>query len=76
MVSAMIFPYNPSWDLLLIHCSPGRWVATQELKLLIAYVTINYDIEPMEKRLQNVVFGEDTWPSHSARIRVRRRKQP
>ncbi|KAK0516828.1 hypothetical protein JMJ35_001431 [Cladonia borealis] len=56
------------------HACPGRWLVAQMLKLLIAYITLHYDIQPLEKRPLNTVFGDTNIPSISATIRVRRRK--
>ena len=55
--------------------SPGRWFAVHVLKLMIAYITINYDIEPVEKLSKNIKFGDANYPSFATQIRVRRRKQ-
>lgn len=57
-----------------IHPSPGRWLVAQILKLLIAYITLHYDIQPLEERPLNTIFGDTNIPSMSATIRVRRRK--
>ena len=54
--------------------SPGRWLVAQILKLLVAYITLHYDIQPLEERPLNTVFGDTNIPSMSAKIRVRRRK--
>ena len=59
---------------MLTRGSAGRWFATQQLKLLIAYVTLNYDIEPTQRR-RYFVFGDNTWLDRSLCIRVRRRKR-
>ena len=54
--------------------SPGRWLVSQILKLLMAYITLHYDIQPLEERPLNTVFGDTNIPNVSATIRVRRRK--
>ena len=54
--------------------SPGRWFAAHLLKLLVAYTTLNYEIQPIAKRPQNTVFGDSIVPSWGRRIKVRRRK--
>lgn len=54
--------------------SPGRWLVSQILKLLISYITLHYDIQPLKERPLNTVFGDTNIPSISATIRVRRRK--
>lgn len=61
--------------LLLTSPSPGRWLVSQTLKLLIAYITLNYDIQPLDKRPPNTVFADTNIPSFSTRIKVRRMKQ-
>lgn len=56
------------------HACPGRWFAEQFLKLLIAYITIHYDIEPLAERPKSNVFGDANVPSLTTSLRVRRRK--
>ena len=55
--------------------SPGRWFVVHQLKLLLAYVAVNYDVQPLEKRPLNRIFGESIVPSQSGTISVRRRKR-
>ncbi|KAL2038268.1 hypothetical protein N7G274_008917 [Stereocaulon virgatum] len=57
------------------HSCPGRWLVSQTLKLLIAYITLNYDVQLLDKRPLNTVFADTNIPSRSARISVRRRKR-
>ena len=59
---------------MLTMSSPGRWLVSQMLKLLLAYITLNYDVNPFDKRPANTVFGDTNIPPMSARIKVRRRK--
>lgn len=54
--------------------SPGRWFANQVLTLLIAYVTVHYEIEPIGERPGSTVFGDLSVPTLSKTMRVRRRK--
>ena len=54
--------------------SPGRWFATHLLKMLLAYITLNYDMEALNKRPLNEYYGDFDIPSQSATIKVRRRK--
>lgn len=61
-------------DLLTI-ASPGRWFAAHQLKLLLAYIALKYDMKPLAKRPLNRVFGDSLVPSQTATITVRRRKQ-
>lgn len=65
-----------SWvfGVMLICGSPGRWFAIQVLSLLIAYVAVHYDVEPIGKRPVGMVFGDANVPSMSTTMRVRRRK--
>ena len=59
---------------LITTSSPGRWLVSQILKLLMAYITLHYDIQPLDKRPPNTVFADTNIPNISATIRVRRRK--
>jgi cytochrome P450 len=54
---------------------PGRWFAIRLLKLMIAYITVHYDIKPLAHRPQSFSFGDANIPSFSTKITVRRRKQ-
>ncbi|KAL8751073.1 MAG: hypothetical protein Q9184_006186 [Pyrenodesmia sp. 2 TL-2023] len=57
------------------HACPGRWFAVQLLKILLAHITLNYDIDCTGPRLKTRVIGDAALPPTSATIRVRRRKQ-
>ena len=58
----------------LTSCSPGRWFVSQQLKLLIAYTALHYDIQPLEgKRPQSRVLGDSMVPPQNTVIKVRRR---
>ena len=72
--SAEFIPHHAFLRHVLTTCSPGRWLVSQILKLLIAYITLHYDIQPLKERPLNTVFGDTNIPSISATIRVRRRK--
>lgn len=54
--------------------SPGRWLVAHQLKLMLAYVTLNYDIQYIAQRPVNRVFGDSIIPSPTATMMVRRRK--
>ncbi|KAK4694552.1 hypothetical protein P7C71_g3051, partial [Lecanoromycetidae sp. Uapishka_2] len=56
------------------HSCPGRWYAAMLMKLVVAYIVINYDIQPLKERPHNWVFGDSMIPSRTATIKVRRRK--
>jgi hypothetical protein len=54
--------------------SPGRFLVSHELKMLLAYVTMHYEIEPLQERPVNSWVGPNILPPMKATIRVRRRK--
>ncbi|KAL8826944.1 MAG: hypothetical protein Q9170_007211, partial [Blastenia crenularia] len=56
------------------HACPGRWFAVQLLKILLADLTMNYDIEPTGPQPKTKVIGDAALPPTSATIRVRKRK--
>jgi cytochrome P450 len=56
------------------HACPGRFFAATEMKLLLAYIVMNYDIKSMETRPPNEFMGGNVLPPMKANIRVRRRK--
>ena len=56
------------------HSCPGRFFAQQELKLLLSYLVMNYEVEQLEERPENVGIGGSGMPPGSSMIRVRRRK--
>ena len=55
--------------------SPGRWLVAHQLKLMLAYVTLNYDIKHINERPVNRVFGDSIIQPHTATMIVRRRKK-
>ncbi len=56
------------------HACPGRFFAANELKLLLAYVVLNYDIEPLVERPKGSWVANVSLPPMKAAIQVRRRK--
>ncbi|KAH9884927.1 cytochrome P450 [Cubamyces lactineus] len=58
------------------HACPGRFFAANELKIMLAYLVLNYDIKFEEegKRPPNIRFGPANLPSHSAVVLFRKRK--
>ena len=56
--------------------SPGRFFAANELKIMLAYLVLNYDIKFEEegKRPANIRFGPADLPSHSAQVLFRKRR--
>ncbi|SCV51656.1 uncharacterized protein FFB14_12125 [Fusarium fujikuroi] len=55
------------------YACPGRFFLTMELKLILAYVIMNYDVEPMAKRPSNYWVGGLILPLRDTKIKVRRR---
>jgi cytochrome P450 len=58
------------------HACPGRFFASAELKLLLAYILMNYDIEALDKRPENMIIGLNQGPPMTATVKVRRRTSP
>ncbi|KAI0967433.1 cytochrome P450 [Xylaria arbuscula] len=58
------------------HACPGRFFAAQEIKLILAYLLLNYDIKLREgeARPKPVVFMMTKSPSQTAEVLFRRRK--
>ena len=54
--------------------SPGRWSAVQNLQLMIAYITLNYEIQPIAKGPESVVLGDANVTSMSNCIKIGRRR--
>lgn len=63
------------FELWLIHGSPGRFFVTQELKMIIAHLLLNYDFKPLAERPKKlwVVRFQVPLPAH---IEFRRRTEP
>jgi cytochrome P450 len=56
------------------HACPGRFFAAAEMKLLLAYIIMNYDVKPFETRPPNVFMSGTILPPMKAGICVKRRK--
>jgi cytochrome P450 len=56
------------------HACPGRFFASHEIKLMLAYIVQNYDIKPMAERIPSYRFLEVAIPPPWATIQIRRRK--
>jgi hypothetical protein len=54
--------------------SPGRFFAAQQLKLVLAYIAMNYEIEPIAQRPANHWFVGSSGPPLETTIRIRRRE--
>ncbi|KAI1279365.1 cytochrome P450 [Xylaria sp. FL0933] len=55
--------------------SPGRWFAVLMLKMMMAYIILNYDIESTGPIPPTRAIGDAALPPRSSTIRIRRRKQ-
>jgi hypothetical protein len=54
---------------------PGRFLATQEVKMFMAYVLLNYEIEPLRQaRLDNQWYGDIVAVPMQAKMTIKRRK--
>ena len=56
------------------HACPGRFFVAFELKMLLAYMVMNYEVEPLPSRPPNTWFGQTNLPPLKASIKVRRRE--
>ena len=57
--------------------SPGRFFAANELKTMMAFLVLNYDVRFAEegKRPANIRFGPADLPSHNAKVMFRKRQR-
>ncbi|KAH8686129.1 cytochrome P450 [Tricladium varicosporioides] len=55
------------------HACPGRFFAAQEMKLLLAYIILNYDIKPLAERPPNQIIAGSILPPMKATMSIRRR---
>ena len=56
------------------HACPGRFFVSLEMKMLLAYMVMNYEIQPLKSRPVNVRFGGTSVPPMKAAIKVRRKE--
>ncbi|KAH9901838.1 cytochrome P450 [Xylariomycetidae sp. FL2044] len=56
------------------HACPGRFFASSELKLMLAYILLHYDFQIQPDRPANPWFGMNRIPPMKATIKVRRRE--
>ncbi|KAI0800573.1 cytochrome P450 [Fomes fomentarius] len=58
------------------HACPGRFFAANELKAMLAYIVVNYDLQlPNEgPRPENIYFGANVIPNPSGEVMFRKRK--
>ncbi|KAH0564835.1 hypothetical protein GP486_001771 [Trichoglossum hirsutum] len=55
------------------HACPGRFFAAHQLKLTLAHIMLNYDIEPLAERPENKWLVSSIGPPMKSTIRVKRR---
>ncbi|KIL61367.1 hypothetical protein M378DRAFT_82564 [Amanita muscaria Koide BX008] len=57
------------------HACPGRFFAANELKVMLAHVLLNYDVQVASGggRPANRVFGQKTMPDPTAQVMFRKR---
>ncbi len=55
------------------HACPGRFFAANELKLLLAYMVLNYDFEMLPARTESKWIGSTLVPPMKATVKIRRR---
>ncbi|KZW03552.1 cytochrome P450 [Exidia glandulosa HHB12029] len=55
------------------HACPGRFFVAHELKMILAYLVLNYDVKPLPERPATKWIGLNTIPATDARIEVKRR---
>jgi cytochrome P450 len=55
------------------HACPGRWVAVQMMKLAMAHVLMNYDIQPLSERPKSQTVLNVLLPPTKATITIRHR---
>lgn len=55
------------------HACPGRFFATQELKLMLAYLVMHYDVEPLPERPQYTFMNGSSIPPANALLEVKLR---
>ncbi|MCJ1435851.1 hypothetical protein MMC27_005227 [Xylographa pallens] len=56
------------------HACPGRFFAASQLKLALAYIVLNYDVEPIPVREPHLWFVNSIAPPMKATLRIKRRK--
>ncbi|KAF3006872.1 hypothetical protein E8E13_010910 [Curvularia kusanoi] len=56
------------------HGCPGRFFAANEMKLLLAYIALKYDIEPLKSRPEPIAYGSTLTPNPNVLIKIKRKK--
>lgn len=58
------------------HACPGRFFVAIELKLILAHLLLEYDVEPLKVRPQNKWLGGMVLPPMKATMKIKRREVP
>ncbi|SMR46288.1 unnamed protein product [Zymoseptoria tritici ST99CH_1E4] len=56
------------------HACPGRFFVQHELKMVVAYVVMNYEVEVLPERPKSMWLGTSITPDAKKALRVRRRE--
>lgn len=56
------------------HACPGRFFAVDLIKVVLNYVLMNYEVQPLEERPENIWIEYNVIPSPPAKLSVKRRK--
>lgn len=56
------------------HACPGRFFAVAQLKLILGYMMMNYEVEMLEERPADIYIGVAKLPPLGSKIRIRRRQ--
>jgi hypothetical protein len=54
--------------------SPGLFFAANQLKLIVANLLLEYEVQPLPFRLANTPLGDLMIPSIKARMMIRKRR--
>lgn len=58
------------------HACPGRFFASNMLKITLAYILLTYNITPLDERPKNDMFSVAILPSAKGRVEFTRRETP
>lgn len=53
--------------------SPGRWLAAVQLKVILAYFVLHYEMKPLAQRPESSRIGAFNVPSRATNMQIRRR---
>lgn len=58
----------------IILSSPGRFFAANNIKIILAHLLLNYDVQPFQSRPPNISLGDISVVPVKATMMVRRRE--